>query len=41
MTWLGVTVGLTIDHRPIDGADGARVLSDLREMFLNPERLLD
>jgi pyruvate dehydrogenase E2 component (dihydrolipoamide acetyltransferase) len=38
---LGVTVGLTIDHRPIDGADGARVLADLREMFLNPERLLD
>ncbi len=38
---LGVTVGLTIDHRPIDGADGARVLADLQELFRNPERLLD
>lgn len=38
---LGVTVGLTIDHRPIDGADGARVLADMRELFRNPERLLD
>jgi pyruvate dehydrogenase E2 component (dihydrolipoamide acetyltransferase) len=38
---LGVTVGLTIDHRPIDGADGARVLADMQELFRNPERLLD
>lgn len=38
---LGVTVGLTIDHRPIDGADGAKVLADMRELFGNPERLLD
>jgi pyruvate dehydrogenase E2 component (dihydrolipoamide acetyltransferase) len=38
---LGVTVGLTIDHRPIDGADGAKVLADMRELFRNPERLLD
>jgi pyruvate dehydrogenase E2 component (dihydrolipoamide acetyltransferase) len=38
---LGVTVGLTIDHRPIDGADGARVLADMAELFRNPERLLD
>jgi pyruvate dehydrogenase E2 component (dihydrolipoamide acetyltransferase) len=37
---LGVTVGLTIDHRPIDGADGARVLADMQELFRNPERLL-
>jgi pyruvate dehydrogenase E2 component (dihydrolipoamide acetyltransferase) len=38
---LGVTVGLTIDHRPIDGADGARVLADMQELFRNPERLHD
>ena len=38
---LGVTIGLTIDHRPIDGADGAKVLADMREQFRNPERLLD
>jgi pyruvate dehydrogenase E2 component (dihydrolipoamide acetyltransferase) len=37
---LGTTVGLTLDHRPVDGADGARLLNDLQELFARPELLL-
>lgn len=37
---LGTTVGLTIDHRPVDGADGARLLADLRDLFHHPDQLL-
>ena len=37
---LGTTVGLTLDHRPVDGADGARLLNDLQELFAHPEKLL-
>ena len=37
---LGTTVGLTLDHRPVDGADGARLLNDLQELFVHPEKLL-
>lgn len=37
---LGTTVGLTLDHRPVDGADGARLLADLQELFAHPEKLL-
>ncbi|MEO5834670.1 MAG: dihydrolipoamide acetyltransferase family protein [Nakamurella sp.] len=37
---LGTTVGLTLDHRPVDGVDGARVLADLQELFRHPEKLL-
>lgn len=38
---LGATVGLTLDHRPVDGADGATVLAEIGELFRNPDRLLD
>lgn len=38
---LGATVGLTLDHRPVDGADGAKVLAEIGELFRNPDRLLD
>ncbi len=37
---LGTTVGLTIDHRAVDGADGARLLADIQELFRNPDSLL-
>lgn len=37
---LGTTLGLTIDHRPVDGADGARLLADLRDLFQHPDKLL-
>ena len=32
-------IGLTVDHRVADGADAARFLSVMREIFLHPERL--
>ncbi|TKV56082.1 hypothetical protein FDO65_21085, partial [Nakamurella flava] len=38
---LGATIGLTLDHRPVDGADGAKVLAEIGELFRNPDRLLD
>ena len=37
---LGTTVGLTVDHRPIDGADGARLIADLQDLFQHPDKLL-
>jgi pyruvate dehydrogenase E2 component (dihydrolipoamide acetyltransferase) len=36
---LRCTIGLTVDHRVADGADAARFLSVMREIFLHPERL--
>lgn len=33
---LGCDVGLTVDHRAADGADGARGLQFLQELFLDP-----
>lgn len=38
---LGATVGLTLDHRPVDGADGAKVLAEIGELLRDPDRLLD
>ena len=37
---LRVTVGLTVDHRVADGADGARLLDALAVAFTEPLRLL-
>lgn len=37
---LGVTVGLTVDHRAVDGADAAAVLGELRVLCARPETLL-
>jgi len=37
---LRVTVGLTVDHRVADGADGARMLEVLAAAFREPLRLL-
>ncbi len=37
---LGATVGLTLDHRAVDGADGARLLADLTALFNHPEDLM-
>ncbi len=36
---LRCTVGLTVDHRVADGADAARFLAVLRELFADPEQL--
>lgn len=35
-----VTLSLSIDHRALDGADGARYLSALRDLLQNPYRLM-
>ncbi|HET8613876.1 MAG TPA: dihydrolipoamide acetyltransferase family protein [Actinomycetales bacterium] len=37
---LRVTVGLSVDHRVADGADGARLLEALSQAFTQPLRLL-
>lgn len=37
---IGSTVGLTVDHRSVDGADAARLLAELRSQFVDCERLL-
>lgn len=37
---LSCTVGLTVDHRVADGADGARYLATLAEIIASQERLL-
>jgi pyruvate dehydrogenase E2 component (dihydrolipoamide acetyltransferase) len=37
---LRVTVGLSVDHRVADGADGARLLESLSRAFTQPLRLL-
>lgn len=37
---LGATVGLTVDHRAVDGADAARILADLVKLFNRPDELL-
>ena len=34
-----VTLGLSFDHRVLDGADADKALSDLRELLESPERL--
>lgn len=36
---LGCDVGLTIDHRAADGADGARALQYVQEIVSDPLRL--
>lgn len=36
---LRCTIGLTVDHRVADGADAARFLTVMRDIFQNPERL--
>ncbi len=37
---LGTTVGLTVDHRPVDGADAGRILANLVDLFVRPDALL-
>lgn len=37
---LRTTVGLTVDHRTVDGADAARILADLNALVRDPDRLL-
>jgi len=36
---LRCTIGLTVDHRVADGADAARFLAVMRELFADPEQL--
>lgn len=37
---LGTTIGLTVDHRTVDGADAARVLNEISALVRDPDRLL-
>lgn len=37
---LGATIGLTVDHRTVDGADAARILAEIGSLVSDPDRLL-
>jgi pyruvate dehydrogenase E2 component (dihydrolipoamide acetyltransferase) len=37
----GITITFTVDHRVVDGVEGAQILKTFQEFFLSPDQLRD